>query len=290
MPTLKSTLSAAHVGVFFVHGLYGHPDEYREVRETLTSLGFKTAAPSLMAHGDRRDVRLKDMVVEEVLEVLREDFKAFSLHCEHVILVGHSLGGLLSAMLAAEKESSHGVPNLKGLVLISAPYHRGYWINAFWDLLRMDVSAFFPGLQYVPEAKTGLPRPQFKPWWRGRLKEEAEALFALAELRLPDISMPTWLMHSPYDLVVPYGDMMRLANAIDKPDLVTMLPLDGCGHQVFPTSRAQVQALNVILKAIQSVTGCPMPLETQSFDSVGADALSVIAASHRKVTVPSSFE
>jgi pimeloyl-ACP methyl ester carboxylesterase len=233
---------------------------------------------------------LKDMTIEEALETVRQDFRAFAQTCEQVLLVGHSMGGLLSAILASEKDEYHGVPNLRGLVLLSTPHHRGYWVNAFWDLLQMDVTDFFPGLRYLSEAKTGLPAPQFKPWWRGRIKEEAEALFALADLRLPDIHVPTWLMHSPLDLIVPYGEMMQLANAIDKPELITMVPLEKCGHQVFPTSRAQLKAMNVILEALRTTTAAviPTPMGAVSanlkhqFDSVGTDALSVIAASHRR--------
>ena len=245
---------ATKTGIFLVHGLYGHPDEYQELERSLQLLGYPTCAPSLLAHGDRQELYLVDVTVEELIETLRHDLRAFSEICDDVIVVGHSLGGLLSAMLAAEKNEHVGVKNLRALLLVSAPVQSGYFINAFWKLLQLDIKYFFPGLRYIHQGRTGLPRPRFRPWWRGRLKEEAEALFNLASLRLPDIDVPTWLMHSPYDLVVPYDEMLKLANMIDKPDMVTLVPLDQCGHQVFPTSRAQMQVLNTLLNVIQTTS------------------------------------
>lgn len=94
--------------VFFIHGFMGSPDLFREMAAQIYGDGLSVCTLLLPGHGCawrefiKSSVSLWDEKVR--LEVAR-----FSKKYKKIILVGHSMGGLLSLLASIGSERVHGV-------------------------------------------------------------------------------------------------------------------------------------------------------------------------------------
>ena len=104
-------------GVLLIHGLTGSAAEMRLLGEHLNGLGYHVLAPLLPGHGttaaDLAKTKEKDFCEAVRLAYHELEQKA---GVEHIYLVGHSMGGLLSLDLA---EQGLG----EKLVLMATPVH-----------------------------------------------------------------------------------------------------------------------------------------------------------------------
>lgn len=85
------------------------------------------------------------------------------------------------------------------------------------------------------------------------LQYETTRVFSEVDRKLPDINVPVWLAHSPYDLAVPYSQMELIAKRINKPDLVNTHTLNQCGHQVFQTRRIYAEPHELALRFLEQM-------------------------------------
>ena len=92
----------AKAAVLLLHGFTGSPWEVRPLGESLAARGFHVHAPRLPGHG---------VTPEDMLHVSADDwkqaaFKAFDAleGFEQVFVAGLSMGGLLSVLIAAERQ------------------------------------------------------------------------------------------------------------------------------------------------------------------------------------------
>ena len=100
-------------GVLLVHGFTGLPAELFLLGEFLNRQNFTVLCPRLAGHGtDENDLMrtTKDDWFNSVLD----GFHILRGVCEKIFVVGHSMGGLLTLKLAAEK-------NLSKIVTLAAP-------------------------------------------------------------------------------------------------------------------------------------------------------------------------
>ncbi|MBQ9498432.1 MAG: alpha/beta fold hydrolase, partial [Selenomonadaceae bacterium] len=100
-------------GVLLVHGFTGLPAELFLLGEFLNRQNFTVLCPRLAGHGtDENDLMrtTKDDWFNSVLD----GFHILRGVCEKIFVVGHSMGGLLTLKLAAEK-------NLAKIVTLAAP-------------------------------------------------------------------------------------------------------------------------------------------------------------------------
>lgn len=97
---------AGEIFCLLIHGMGGSPEEFRELEGFLNSREIITDAPSLF-----RFIK-KDDIIGSIQKSIRDDLNEVNM--QKIFLVGHSLGGLLSASMAMDYE-------LDGLVLMSTP-------------------------------------------------------------------------------------------------------------------------------------------------------------------------
>jgi carboxylesterase len=101
------------VGCLLVHGFPGAPEEMRWLGEHLAAQGFSVVGIRLFGHGtqpgDLRRARFSDWAanVEDGYQILRGS-------CSQIVLMGFSLGGVLSLVLAPRLD-------IHGLVIMAAP-------------------------------------------------------------------------------------------------------------------------------------------------------------------------
>ena len=102
-----------HVGVVVVHGFTGNPVSTRPLGEHLHVEGFTVEVLRLPGHGtnprDMATTRYGDW-----LAAVEQAYDDLAARCEHVVLVGLSMGGTLSLDVAARRD-------VAGVVAINAP-------------------------------------------------------------------------------------------------------------------------------------------------------------------------
>ncbi len=104
----------AAVGVVVVHGFTANPLSTRPLGQRLAAAGFSVEVPLLPGHGtsarDLARTRYADWYDTAALAV-----ETLARGCDHVIVVGHSMGGTIALDLAAA-----GADPLAGIVTINA--------------------------------------------------------------------------------------------------------------------------------------------------------------------------
>lgn len=116
--------------VLVVHGLGEHAWRYNELATELNAWGFAVRAYDQRGHGDssgkpgclpQDDTLLRDL--SEVLDDTRTS------HCRHgrvpLILLGHSMGGLVAALHVAHQRAAHNTVPVDALVLSSPAFDPG---------------------------------------------------------------------------------------------------------------------------------------------------------------------
>ncbi|MCU1453110.1 MAG: esterase [Acidimicrobiales bacterium] len=100
-------------GVLVLHGFTGNPESMRGIGEALAAAGFTVDVPLLPGHG----TKVEDMIptgFADWLGAAEEHYQALAARSEHVVVVGLSMGGGLTAWLGSEH------PEIAGLVCINA--------------------------------------------------------------------------------------------------------------------------------------------------------------------------
>ncbi len=112
----KQTQVLAQVGVLMIHGLERGPADYTELAARLAAQGALTDAMLLPGHGvPARQAR--QIGWPAWAAAVREHAAALAQQRQHIILIGHSLGGVLALDYAAQTD------DLAGIVALCAPMH-----------------------------------------------------------------------------------------------------------------------------------------------------------------------
>jgi len=101
------------IGILISHGFMGTPQSVRFLGEQLAKLGYTVLAPRLKGHGtdfyDLEKCNHKDWISS-----LEEGYQALQKRCTKIFVIGQSMGGTLSLLLANK------YPEINGIMLINA--------------------------------------------------------------------------------------------------------------------------------------------------------------------------
>ncbi|OUM84690.1 MAG: hypothetical protein BAA01_06030 [Bacillus thermozeamaize] len=206
---------------FFIHGAGGTARKWRRTTARLQGIPWQTV--DLPGHGEARDAAAPDQVsIEWYAEALASRIE------EAVILVGHSMGGLISLELAAR------TPNVVGVILAAShvrlPVHP--------KILDQLAQGTFPESLFLASySKTVDPE---------LLAEERQELainppeMTLADFRscdrysqgaerLRQLNIPVLAVYGAEDRLLPPGAEAELRSI--RPDVQTAA-IDGAGHYV----------------------------------------------------------
>jgi pimeloyl-ACP methyl ester carboxylesterase len=102
--------------LFFIHGMWSTPRVWDAYRAHFQSLGYRTIAPALMQHFSSNQAHnVQGLSISDYVDQLEEEYRAAEKQHKNIVLVGHSMGGLLAQLLATRV-------NCKALILLaSAP-------------------------------------------------------------------------------------------------------------------------------------------------------------------------
>lgn len=106
-------LLSGDVGVLLIHGFTGIPAEMFMLGKALQDAGFTVLAPRLTGHGGNAKM-LENTTAENWMDAVRDGYALLKGAAKNIYVIGHSMGGILALILAAEKE-------VAGVVTLAAP-------------------------------------------------------------------------------------------------------------------------------------------------------------------------
>jgi pimeloyl-ACP methyl ester carboxylesterase len=241
--------------VVCIHGCLGSTQEFGPLRYHLEHHGISTSAIPLLGHpGHPQGYKFLDVSAEAITLDLLTQLHALPLD-KPIVLIGHSLGGLLALGHAADLVN-HGI-RLLGIATLGTPYDVAWTVNQpmGW-LTQRSVPHLFKAIRYVPDSMRTLSDPtaivrsirQYR-----RLRSETEWMFQWLQARLPHVTVPVHLCHGQYDLTVPCEALDKLKAGLTGSPRVTTSALKDFGHQVYPKSRAAQAVTLDLLNFVQAV-------------------------------------
>lgn len=212
-----SSPSLPPIGALLVHGLNGNRSDMVEIEEMLSACGIVVENILLPGHG--RHVR--DMLPlgwDEWSTAVKREASSLKQRCEHVFLIGHSLGAALCLHVAAHEE-------VAGVVSMCAPLDMSPWLRSAVHVAQR-ITPLVPTLREDirnPAARRKYTRDVYR--WTP-MAPVASMLKYLPQLRqeLPQVTAPVLVIAAVHDHVVPVRDgyeIYRLLGSQEK-QLVTL--------------------------------------------------------------------
>ena len=131
--------------VLIVHGLGEHAARYRSLAEWLNTQGFAVRAHDQYGHGQsdgvRGDLPQASRFLDDLADVV-DSTRRRMFRDKPLILLGHSMGGLVAAQFAG-----HGLRHIDGLVLSSPAFDPGLGPFQKWLLSQL--------LRWMPHVRMG---------------------------------------------------------------------------------------------------------------------------------------
>jgi carboxylesterase len=213
------SVAGGPVGCLVIHGFTGNPSSMRPIADAMVADGHSVELPRLPGHGttveDMNTTSWADWTAE-----VEASYQRLAARCDHVIAMGLSMGGTLTAWIAAEH------PEIAGVVLINAAAEPS-------DDMRAAIQAMIDGgEQYMDGIGSDVADPD--------VTESAYATVPLASLvsmldgvaglqdRLAGITAPALIMTSTQDHVVATSASDHLAATLGGP--VERVTLDRSYH------------------------------------------------------------
>ena len=237
--------------VLIVHGLGEHAWRYDHVAERLNSWGFAVRAYDQFGHGEsmgqRGALHSEDRLLSDLAEVVDESRFRMSASTP-LILLGHSMGGLVAARFVALKRRP-----VDALVLSSPALDPG--LNLVQKLLLAVVPRVAPNLtlgngldaSFISHDPAVVEAYQRDPLVHDRISGRLAKFIAdggpATVARAPQWTVPTLLMYAGADKLVNPAGSRAFAAAAPK-DVVTAHCFEAHYHELFnELDRAPVFAL-----------------------------------------------
>ena len=124
------------IGVLLTHGFCSTAQEMQELSDLLyKQKGFTTFSVLLAGHGTSpADLAQTDMI--DWYKSIKEGYDFLKQICDKIILIGHSMGGTLSLLLAANED-------VDGIITLCTPIKVEYFMQDYLFLVA-DLLKYFP--------------------------------------------------------------------------------------------------------------------------------------------------
>jgi lysophospholipase len=208
--------------VLLVHGMSEHGQCYQHVAESMVARGWNVVLPDLRGHGQSGGDHIHVDDFGEYVADLKRIFDQTGLDSHNTVLVGHSMGGLISARFV--QQFPH---NVRALALLSPLLGVRVRISPITVALARLISLVRPRSRFRkrtrredstrnPEAilrDDPLIRESVTAAWYFAMRHALRTAWELAE----QVSCPTLVMQAGSDLVVdpaaPHGWLQRVGSA-----------------------------------------------------------------------------
>lgn len=221
-------------GVLVVHGFMAAPPEVAWAGMHLAEQGYTVYVPRLTGHGiDPR--HMERMRWQDWYGHVLDGYHILRQQCDRVFVMGHSMGGLLSILLAAE------TPEVAGLIIAASPLLLANRLMPYSRLLA-PIRAYTehpsePELNAQIEAEQArrgepvLSRVHYSTW-STRSVHELYQLTLLANEHLPRVTQPLLLIYAEQDINIPPRNIEVIRAAVQSTDIEEVILKRG-GHIIF---------------------------------------------------------
>lgn len=200
----------SRIGVLVCHGFTGSPASMRGIAERCVAEGWSVRMPRLPGHGTTwQDLNTRTW--PEWAAEVGAAFHELNARCDHVIVLGLSMGGSLATLLAEQ----HG-DAVTGLVLINPAYRMTdprlrtlpVTMHLVASLAAIGDDINKPGVTEGAYERTPL-----------RALHSAMGLWKQVTRDLPQVTQPVLLLHSRVDHVVPPSNSELFLSRISSTDV-----------------------------------------------------------------------
>jgi alpha-beta hydrolase superfamily lysophospholipase len=210
--------------VLLVHGMSEHGQCYQHVAESMVARGWNVVVPDLRGHGQSGGDHIHVNDFSEYVADLKQVFDASGLRSQNTVLVGHSMGGLISARFVQQFPDC-----VSALALLSPLLGVRVRISPFTVALARLVSLVRPRSRFRKRTKRedstrnqeALSRGEADPLiresvtaaWYFAMRHAMRSVWDVAG----QISCPILVLQAGSDLIVdpeaPQGWLQRVASA-----------------------------------------------------------------------------
>jgi carboxylesterase len=184
--------AGSQIGCLLIHGFTSTPAELRLIGEGLARVGYTTNGILLAGHGTQPE-DLLPVTYEDWIESAQQGINQLKKSCKKIIVIGHSMGGLLALQMAARNK-------IDGVVTIAAalkPANRkAYWA---WLFKYFQTYTSLPGKEWPPEQQQYLLH---YPYFPVASVAELQRLAAHTRGILPQITTDILIVQTKDDTTV----------------------------------------------------------------------------------------
>ena len=211
--------------IIFIHGILEGPKQFKKFIDVVYKEGFSYYAVLLDGHGKSgKDFARSNK--EKWIDTVEKAILKYKDNYENIILVGHSMGSLLSVLIASKYKNK-----IKGLVLISTPFKIFVKFNIIVssiriilgkvreeDILAMQIEEAFSVERCSPLTHIG---------WIPRYLD-LFTLIRLSRKELKNIEVPTLIVHCKKDELVSHKSLKVFENELQ--NNYKVINLEKSGH------------------------------------------------------------
>jgi len=199
-PYLLLPKQRSKTGILLIHGLLASPSEWRDYADKLHHQGFAVMGVRLAGHGTSPwDLHQRSW--QEWLATVERNYRILSAHCEEIIIMGFSSGGILALIQASVwPEKLVGIASINAPIKFQDPKMSFipilHGINKIADWIPMvdGVLPFRTNKSEHPQINYhNIPIPAL---------HELQTMIEELQRRLPSIQVPVLLAQSDQDPVV----------------------------------------------------------------------------------------
>ncbi|MBE2193146.1 MAG: alpha/beta fold hydrolase [Anaerolinea sp.] len=222
------------VGCLVLHGVTASPQEVYWLAEYLSQQGYTVCLPRHFGHGlvDRHTIkraRWQDWYLSAL-----DAYHLLRRNCDQVFVMGLSMGGLISLLLASALPVD-GVAALAAPLFINA---KNQWLAHILRHFGVRVAKFDQSVDPVDQRIREMQRDRGEPE-TGRVAYYEHTASGVAELfllqkvvmqHLGAVTAPALLIYSEKDSAVPFGNLSLLERNLSRSRAITTLPLKQSDH------------------------------------------------------------
>ncbi len=205
----------SEIGCLCLHGFMASPAEIRWLSQHLAGQGYTVYAPRLPGHGT--DYRSMTRVGwRDWYAAALDSYHILRAQCKQVYIVGHSMGGMLALLLAAD-----GLGD--GAAVLAAPvqFHSrmmavAHWLKYVLPYTDHTDRSNLPEIIRAEQARLGesvTGRVRYDRW-ATRAVAEIYQLAAVVRSRLSQVQTPLLLVYSEADQTAPPENMLLILDNI----------------------------------------------------------------------------
>lgn len=224
----------SNTAILMIHGIFGSPNQFGDMAEYFYNHGYTTQTILLPGHGgttkDFADVRAYNWraYVKITVQKLKQTH-------ENIVLMGHSMGGLLSIESAYDLGCSAlvliGTPTSINAKLTSA-------ISAHKSVISSNLSEEFQNQDVAKLYSVDPPKVWDALSWSFPLIDLVEMCREVTSY-LPHISVPVFICQSHNDTTIGQESMSTLASGFKK-NIVEVAVLDESNHSIFTPEERKI--------------------------------------------------